>query len=83
MSDRIQAFEFAWYNTGRADLLMFLKYQRFNDFPITKGQILWDPVALAQNRMEMRVLSYKIILNKIKYKFEFNFNLIIKNKPLQ
>ena len=72
MSDHIQAFKFARYNTGRADLLIFLKHQEFNDFPITKGRILCDPVALAQNRMEMRVLSYKIILNKIKYEFEFN-----------
>ena len=57
ISDLIQAFEFAWYITGRDDLLIFLKHLGFNDFPITKGRILWVPVAFAQNKTETRVLS--------------------------
>ena len=53
ISDRIQAFELALYVTGKADLLMFLKHLGFNDFPITRGRNLWEPVELVQKRIEI------------------------------
>ena len=57
ISDHIQAFELALYVTGKADLLMFLKHLGFNNFPITRGGNLWDPVELVQKRIEIRLLS--------------------------
>jgi len=53
ISDHIQAFELALYVTGKADLLMFLKHLGFNDFPITRGRNLWEPVELVQKRIEI------------------------------
>jgi len=43
--------------TGKADLLIFLKHLGFNDFPITRGRNLWEPVELVQKRIEIRLLS--------------------------
>jgi len=57
ISDRIQAFELALYVTGKTYLLMLLKHLGFNDFPITRGGNLWEPVELVQKRIEIRLLS--------------------------
>jgi hypothetical protein len=66
MSERIQALELALYVTGKADLLIFLKHLGLCDFPMTRGENLWEPVELQQKRTEIRLLSYKLIKKYIK-----------------
>ena len=60
MSDRIQAFEFARYNTGRADLLIFLKHRGFANLPIIKGSNLCEPSAFAHKVIERRSLFFYV-----------------------
>ncbi len=49
--------------------MIFLKYQGLSNLPITRGENLCNPVTLAQKRIKIQFLSYKLKKN---YKYKIN-----------